>query len=178
MQALKNISHYLDIITEKVFVELLLLLLLGVLCLYEHSVTRITEFNLSGYEPVKQINNYSWSIDDAEIVMKMDTEYCRIKGWVVEYGIDAKQSKLHPIIILQNLENGIFYKLPTKTVLRKDVTKFLFDGNDYNHSGFEALVPVKRPIIPKPGNFHVYLFCREDGRGRIIDTGSILNLDS
>lgn len=90
---------------------------------------KITRINISEYsEEVPE--NLDYAIEDYVI----NNNILQVNGWVREIG---KEITIYDIsVVLHDVENGIFFELPTQYIERKDVTEFFNDGINYDNSGF------------------------------------------
>ncbi len=44
-------------------------------------------------------------------------------------------------IVLKDMDTGEYFLLPTNIVIRKDVTEYFADDNNYDYSGFSLTIP-------------------------------------
>ena len=90
-----------------------------------------------------------------------ESDYLTMKGWIAERGIDAS--------------TGEFFSIPTVMQNRTDVTRCLYDGFDYDNSGFKVNVRFDRNLQPDEYDYDIYLLLSSaDGR-YLVNTGTTIN---
>lgn len=94
-------------------------------------------------------NEFPFSLENLNDVTDTKT---LLKGWAYFPNIEASNTIIE--VVLLN-ENGIIRKVPTKQVLRKDVTYYFKSKINIDNSGFEA--EINKTELPK-GNYRVAIF--------------------
>lgn len=119
-----------------------------------------------------EANNLCFAIDSQEY--DKGTNILSIKGWAVLKGESIKSYKCN--VILKDKETGSLLRLPTKLVIRKDVTEALksSDSNfNYDKSGFIARVRLDK-IEKSLQNYEIYLDYKNNDANLFVKTGVFL----
>ncbi|WP_026885123.1 hypothetical protein [Clostridium beijerinckii] len=120
--------------------------------------------------------------NDANIKYCIDSQehdnisnYVTIKGWAFIDGEEIKTFNCH--LVLRDKENGDCMELPTKLVIRKDVTdafKALENKFNYDKSGFEGKVSLNK--LNKPiSNYEICLDYMNNNSRIFLKTGILLS---
>ena len=102
-----------------------------------------------------------------------ESDHLTMQGWIAERGIDADKS--HITAVVRNQSTGEFFSIPTVMQNRTDVTRCLYDGCDYDNSGFKVNVRFDRNLQPDEYDYDIYLLLSTaDGR-YLVNTGTTIN---
>ncbi|MCR5777281.1 MAG: hypothetical protein K6G84_07700, partial [Lachnospiraceae bacterium] len=96
------------------------------------------------------------------------------KGWVVENGIDSKGTDTIKVA-LKKVETGECYYIPTIRKMRKEVTKYFYDGFNYDNSGFEAKLEYGKEINPEENEYEILIMLNNRTGRKILTTGTRFN---
>lgn len=91
----------------------------------------------------------------------------QLDGFIYKKGEAVRKSATW--IVLKDLDNERYYKIPTDTVERKDITKYEADKKHYDGSGFQT--KIRRELLQQDVSYHVYLLYSNNKNSLLLDTG-------
>lgn len=124
---------------------------------------------------VKTANeNFQWNLDEVAFD-SAGRGVIKIRGWIFCDGknTDAQINTL----VLKNKTSGEMFVLPTKPVIRGDVTSYFGGKTDYNNSGFFAIIAFddESPYVnPSLFDYDVFCLVENDGEKTLVDLGRSL----
>lgn len=130
------------------------------------------DFDRFGYK-LDDSSNYLWSIDH-KVLKKSKDIY--IDGWFYKKGI-SNTGISTVSIVLMDLSNVNFVKLPTELVKRKDVTKFFNDGNDYDYSGFKVELNSSSLENLNNNGYQLYVLYIDNSGEKLVNLNTFLFLE-
>lgn len=165
--------------TAVIVLEILLLsvMICAAVCAYENARTKAFSVNSARIveDPSQDGKPFELCVESVEKkkVGQGKSDYLTMQGWIAERGIDADKS--HITAVVRNKSTGEFFSIPTVMQNRTDVTRCLYDGCDYDNSGFEVSVRYDRNLQPDAYDYDIYLLLStEDGR-YLVNTGTSIN---
>lgn len=139
-----------------------------------------TIFN--SFTPKKIIVNKIENIENTNIKYCIDSQeydeksnYLIIKGWAFMEGENIETFNSH--LVLRDKENEECIELPTKLIVRKDVTDTFKDSQNnfnYDKSGFQGRLNLKK--LNKPlSNYEICLNYKNNNSNMFVRTGMLLS---
>lgn len=112
---------------------LALLLLIALSCwVFYRDISRVEVFSAEGQAAARE-DGLRYCLDE---IRDSGTDLS-VRGWAYEEGEDTKYFDC--AIVLRREETGLYYRMPTSLVERRDVTEAYGEGKwDYAHGGFFA----------------------------------------
>lgn len=121
--------------------------------------SRVTELDVSKENIVK--NTYEMQID----TFNVNDGYIEISCWII---LKPKPEVIEQYFILEDIENGKYYKIPTEIVDRPDVCQMMASKEDcYQKCGLRGFVTSKDIDLTR--NYRVLLLNENDLNKTIID---------
>jgi len=102
-----------------------------------------------------------------------DANYIYIHGWAAERGIDSKSSDSMNIV-LEDVNTGQYWQLPTRKYYRDDVAASVSDTLEHNYSGFEVYYKCPKELQTDIGQYRVHLLIDNQNGEKLIDLGKKL----
>jgi hypothetical protein len=97
------------------------------------------------------------------------SDYVKLTGWALKNGqtIGTNNAKF----VLQDVNTGIFYELPTACTERADVEEMMSDDCDYTACGLESVIKADELTA----DYRIYIHYCNDGNDVLIDTGKLVS---
>jgi Orthoreovirus membrane fusion protein p10. len=156
----KELTKKITIISNIVVVILTIVIL--ICCYLSFKADQVTQIPSESVVYLSDSQQYSYSIDTVRIqtTEQSNGRNCfYINGWFIEEGVPSGHSKFN--IVLRSVNTGDYYRIPTKILVRSDVTKNLNDGINYNQSGFMCYIPLEELFHENDYNYNIIFEIRD-----------------
>lgn len=114
-------------------------------------------------ENLENVQNVKFKIEN----MEKENTKLYIKGFAYKEGEDVKNFKNS--IIIKNIENNKYYKIPTSMKINNDLKK----DYDYSRGGFEAKINLK---TLKSGEYEIYILYQSNKENTVIKTNENISI--
>ncbi len=157
-----------------IVIDIILLILLFVFIIYSYNAVRPHIYNPDGIEIVANGNGFETNIDGVSKTNKGGKEYIEIKGWIIQQENDSKKnSKMK--LLLKNCTTGEYILLPTKSEIRKDITKLKYDGSNYDFSGFRSQSYLNSFFDTDNFKYEIFVLYETPSKKSLVESGYLLN---
>lgn len=124
---------------------------------------RVVAVDVSGCE-IAEPGQFEYGFDR----LRCEYGYADIRGYAYEKGVSVTSADT--AVLAHDPATGAYYKLPTKVVQNKKLTKNADDGCDYDYAQFRAVA-----FLDKfPAGSTVCIWYRVNGENKLIQTDEVI----
>lgn len=149
--------------------------LLVIWCFLVWNENHIRRFDASVCQIENASEGYLVGMDIIETTKDQEPrtkDFIRLSGFILKPGEDTEYVSLK--LILQNVETGEYYKLPTTIDIREEMAEKIGDGNRYVYSGFTVKVPFSKEIDTEKNDYEILMLYNLNGTYHLVDFNSTI----
>lgn len=168
-KVLKNIQSKNFVIP---FTTILLIIFCFLFVLFVKDSQKIERINVDNCIKTKD-TSYQYYVDelyyeDSNIYLKKDI--VKMSGWFAKP--NEKTDDVSIKVVFKNMNDGIYYQMPTLMISRPEVSSFVGDGYNHQYSGFSMNVEYSR--LDKNADYKIYLLYSLNGKDYLVDLNRTL----